>query len=790
MQETPDRVDGDAAPESEDTSGESLSSPGPHSSTTLWGADLTHAHTLHQALRRPPRVATAEAPRVSIVSGEAGQATAALAEALERAGLWRLLANKTEEVGRQLSIVVLVDLGGAAHRDGDGFFGCTPEWVEALLDLLLERANPQVALVAGGVDDPLSAADRAGYTFTTPGGVDYDLLDLHDTTDQEPCLVPGTLEGVPLLRQWLAADMRLVLAKSRSHSADYFALCARALAQVVSPSASTMRREEIPAEVLLSTPVDFAVVDAWQSFDGPLGQRAFASRHFIASSSVVLADWAAASKMGCDPASAAVSRFTLETLGMPRGYQVDGDLCAYAGWQNPSLLWVDSNRASEEVLAPVEGLVNGLRTGLQRTQRLFTPGSAAAEPQPTWVDSPSSTWGRTWLNYVAGAAADSVRAWHVVGAKDRLQRQVTGLGFNPWTISLAEVESVAPHLEELARQAHSYQEKPSGLRLGMLDGSVLFEYSQRLSIPFTRFCDKFPVSESVPAMNDYLGGACVVLQRDAQGRVTHQATRTIYLPQPNYQAFYGGKEIDVCKLEHATYSTTEHKVYWRTIKSLNSSATYDDGSVSFRQVADGTEITIVARQQFALPFFWQLVGIDKHQQLKARLVNHAYDEYCTKTLANFAAKFEGRDFRVGQSEATPAALLPAGLLPVELSQKVVDRAAEVFSDQGPLASFGKRMLGIDRPPPEHRDDGYAHFSPQTKVEDGANIPNPNIVTDATDPEETGHTAQAGDGGDTKKESGVRTVLSSLGSVVQDLTRATRRDWSQWQGRPDIRRPKP
>jgi hypothetical protein len=122
-------------------------------------------------------------------------------------------------------------------------------------------------------------------------------------------------------------------------------------------------------------------------------------------------------------------------------------------------------------------------------------------------------------------------------------------------------------------------------------------------------------------MNDYIGGDCVIVARDRAGRVTHRAERNIYLPQPKWMALVGGKLIDVEKLEHVRYSRARQRIFGRTLRSANGSAEFDDGIVTFaRDSARATRVTIVARQKFALPLFWQAVNMDLFPEIKNFLV--------------------------------------------------------------------------------------------------------------------------------------------------------------------------
>src|SRR5690606_22613837 len=111
-------------------------------------------------------------------------------------------------------------------------------------------------------------------------------------------------------------------------------------------------------------------------------------------------------------------------------------------------------------------------------------------------------------------------------------------------------------------------------------------------------------------------------------RVTHQAERNIYLPQPNYLVFYQGRNIDVSKLEFIRYQDHEQKMFWKTVKSENGSARYDDGSVRFFRRDNGdTMVSIFGRQQFTLPLFWQIINLDNFPALKHVLFTHAYTTF-------------------------------------------------------------------------------------------------------------------------------------------------------------------
>jgi hypothetical protein len=177
----------------------------------------------------------------------------------------------------------------------------------------------------------------------------------------------------------------------------------------------------------------------------------------------------------------------------------------------------------------------------------------------------------------------------------------------------------------------------------------LFEFSRHLPIPFEEFVARVDICAAVRMMNDNIGGACVPVATDQDSRITHQVERNIYLPQPNWMVLFGGKVIDVGKLEYIRYAADRQQIFWRTVVSANDSALFDDGLVTFaRDEAGKTAITIVARQQFTLPVFWQVMNMDFMPHVKDALVSEAYTTFFSRTMANFEAAFEGRAVGTGR----------------------------------------------------------------------------------------------------------------------------------------------
>ncbi len=224
-------------------------------------------------------------------------------------------------------------------------------------------------------------------------------------------------------------------------------------------------------------------------------------------------------------------------------------------------------------------------------------------------------------------------------------------------------------------------------------------------------------------MNDYLGGIVVPVAMDDLGRVTHQAERNLYLPQPNYLVLAGGDPIDVTKLEHVQYGAARQRMSWRTIKSENHSAEYDDGLVEFSRLRDGTLVEIFGRQLFTLPPLLKAVNLDLVPTLKRQLVTQAYVNFFERTFSNFEALLEGRDIKIGRAWHEPRD-------PAETEPLLTDTVAQVLNDlvqrHGPAISkaLGRTKAAVSGDVDEL---GFAHFTSPPALTPGADDQGPDLA---------------------------------------------------------------
>ena len=585
----------------------------------------------------------------------------ALEQALLDSEVWTSLTTlAAERDPTEMRVFVLPDLN---VFEPDGPTGTQPVLVEHLVDLLADHGFTSVT-VGSGPDgaahildnrDVLVIADLVGYRFVTERDNPYDVVDLSEDQVEAPFPPSSALQGTTLAESWVNADIRISFAKNKTHAEHGFALCVHNLlgALPLRDRAYHYRARLKPwdscVDLLRATPVHVAIVDAIVSNHGPLGDRSprpLRTDTIIAGTDPILVDFVAAAKMNTDPYTSPVNAKVLHDIGLPQKYKMRGDLTPYDGWENVHPLQTSALQRVDEspslathllaaTVRPDHELFPFKRDLTEKVNRTSAPVLAG----------PWAAWGYAWL----AAMVDSVEAWRTLFAKDALARLEVPLDLDPGAFSGADYDDVVHYLEPLEHLVKAVPPDEHGLRWRYVDGSVLFHYSKVLPVEFDHFVEVVPVRNAITWMKDYIGGHTVPIRRDGRGRVTHQAERNVYLPQPNWLVLYGGSVIDVAKLECIRYDDDEHKIVWRTVHSSNDSATHDDGSVLFARVAGGTEVTVVARQQFRLPPFWQMVNLDRFPEIKNRFVATEYFKFFDETIDNFGRAYSGDEVRIGRA---------------------------------------------------------------------------------------------------------------------------------------------
>jgi uncharacterized protein (DUF362 family) len=594
--------------------------------------------------------------------------------ALDRAGFWDTLRRSLEgpPAGPQ-RLLIKPELAGFT---ADASLATDPSLVEALIDLLHDRGFANVAVVGTADSSALWAENRdlyalsdlLGYRFVTPEGRAYDIVDLADAPDEAAFAVGSALHGTRISRAWVDADFRIVFTKNRTDEEAGYALALDTLIGVLPLPDKTLhyRRRRHPGDVvsalLAAAPVHFVLIDAITSAHGGGGRRSpdpIDTDTLIAASDIVLADYVGALKMGLDPAMSPILARVLRGHPLPAQYTVSGTLVPYSGWRNVPVAILRSTQAR----AGAAGLDRLVEPWLQRLDPELFPlknpldarlNATLAEFFADAGDSPTSQYLLVLVNMLLGLVGQVVASWRTLFDKDALHRRSVPLGIDLSRIEDAAFDQLVAELLQLEPIAASAPIMSDSLRWRYVEDAVVFNYTRTLPIAFDTCVLCLDVARTIQFMNDYLGGVIVPLAHDAAGRPVRQAERNIYLPQPNYLVLYRGKPIDVSKLEVVEYGPDRHRLYWKTIGSENDSATYDDGIATFERSTEGTCITIMGRQLFTLPLFWQVFDLNLIPDLKSALVTHAYRTFFDRTLANFEALVEGRDIRLGRPVDEPA----------------------------------------------------------------------------------------------------------------------------------------
>jgi hypothetical protein len=658
-----------------------------------------------------------------------------LRSAIEQAGLKQALELRCRQAGLsgdQLRVFIKPDLS-FYFRPATTI--TDPELVEWLVEWLHAAGYANITLGTARNSssfwlenrDPMILADLAGYRFN-----EYDFADLSEDLCDGEFPSDSVLHGSPLNSAWKNAHFRISFAKAKTDEESVYAGAAQNLLGVL-PHEDTelyyyhrLRPEDVCGELLRQTPVHFAVVDGFVSNQGSAGSRSsapLAVSTIIAGGSVTLVDWALANKFGVDPYRSPIVAKLLREQGLPQPYQVVGTLTPFPAVKNVHPMVVDAV-AKRNVSLDLQRSANAW---LQNVDRQLFPfkdaltdrmNGALASRFADLDSDPLAFSSFLMLNYTFGGLAQMNESSKIIFAKEKLRWMERPLNISLQDLGPADYEASRTYMEPLEKLVMQSPPDQNGMRMQYLDNSVLFHFCRELPIAFDDFVSRVDISRSIRMMNDYIGGSCVPVVHDAKGRVTHQAERNIYLPQPNYTAYSGGQPIDVSKLEFVEYSDNERKIWWRTVKSENNSARYDDGTVTFtRTPANDTAVGIVGRQEFSLPVFWQMLNLDLNPALKNFLVADAYKTFFNKTLANFTADFEKREYRVGQPwtaakddphpEPVSAKLASSVGEWAEKSRVEIDRITAKFSLRNPT------------PTPSFVDEaGFSHFTAPVSADPG------------------------------------------------------------------------
>jgi uncharacterized protein (DUF362 family) len=170
----------------------------------------------------------------------------------------------------------------------------------------------------------------------------YEVVDMTLDADEAQYLGPR-LGNHPVSRRWREADFRISFAKNKTHAYAYYTLTLKNIFGAL-PLANKFKEyhcgrgiHETTIEYLTAFPVDYGLVDAYLSADGPFGIFADPAPNetetIIGGPDLVAVDWIAASKMGIDPMISPYMKLAVEAFGKPEIVLI-GDPSPYRPWLN------------------------------------------------------------------------------------------------------------------------------------------------------------------------------------------------------------------------------------------------------------------------------------------------------------------------------------------------------------------------------------------------------------------------------------------------------------------------
>ena len=667
---------------------------------------------------------------VAVVATADGDTTALLdaaLDALDFATLW-------PAPGAGSRALILLDLG-AFEIDSPVLPDRT--LVERLIDRLAALGWSEIAIASTADSSSTWAenrevfvlADLFGYRYETSTGTPYDIVDLSENLVDAGFPPGSALAGSPLSTDWTEADLRVVVAKACTDQRDGIVLAANTLLCALplhdkdmayrlamnAADAASLLQDRAPPHLTL---IDLRGI-AHGSGGRTLPQRAD-SRALVAAYDLLAADAAAAAKMGTDPAMSPLWADLAARRGLPVLDLVRGDLAPLPGVRLPESAIVDSTRARDRsalfgrLVAPwIQAIDQTLFAFRHPLDAKMHDALAARLAHPD--DDPIARAALVLINRLCTAIASGLDAWRVNYDKDLVSLHRAGV--SPETLACPDADYCLMEQEIDGLEtwlADSGAGEPP-LRWRKLNRAVVFSVAHDYPVPFDAFTSRVDISRTIQLMNDYIGGTILVQERDDRGRPLRQVERNLYLPQPNYLAWWGGKNIDVSKIESVHYDTGRNRMYWKTIQSENASATYDDGRVTFEAVdRASTRVSVLGRQLFTLPPIVEAARLDLHPALESHLVAHAYTTFFSRTFANFEALLDSRQIAIG-------APLPGLGSPTQLSPRPIDAMADTAARLAELLGPLLQGLVTAPPPASSRDsakpaglidaDGFAHFQP-------------------------------------------------------------------------------
>lgn len=310
--------------------------------------DGESALALEEDMETLRREAIGSDKRVRVASIRHRDRIEALDRVLAETGFFRLIDERAAAAGRDLaalSIVIKPNFMFAYDRR-DATTYTDPALVKHLARRLSEHGCRTIHVAEaqstyGEYFDKRSVGEMAEY-LGYADSADYDIVDMTLDADLEQDFAPP-LGRHPVSRVWREADFRISFAKNKTHSYAYYTLTLKNIYGAL-PLANKFREYHCrrgiyrPAiQYLRAYPVDYGLIDAWTSADGPFGIFADPAPNItetvIGGADLVAVDWVGASKMGLDPRISQYMELAVQEFGKPE-IELAGDASLYRPWLN------------------------------------------------------------------------------------------------------------------------------------------------------------------------------------------------------------------------------------------------------------------------------------------------------------------------------------------------------------------------------------------------------------------------------------------------------------------------
>ncbi len=286
--------------------------------------------------------------KVTVASIKDESKSTALEQVLDATGFDALVEEKLAASGKPRSafLIAIKPNFMFAYDKRDHTTYTDPELVHQLVRRLQTAGFEAIKVVEaqstyGEYFDRRSVREMAKY-LGYDESVGYEVVDMTEDATEKQHLGPH-LGLHPVSKVWKEADFRISFAKNKTHAYAYYTLTLKNIYGAL-PLANKFREYHCNRDIyhtaieyLTAFPVNFGLVDAHLSADGPFGifadPRPNETYTIIGGADLVAVDWVAASKMGIDPMISKYMKLAVKAFGKPE-IDLIGDGNPYRPWLN------------------------------------------------------------------------------------------------------------------------------------------------------------------------------------------------------------------------------------------------------------------------------------------------------------------------------------------------------------------------------------------------------------------------------------------------------------------------